>query len=214
MTTFRAVLLSTAAIAFAAPAFAADLTYEAPPAADSYTPPAGFTWTGPYLGVVIGYGTGDFDADAAPGDLDVDGFQAGVYGGYNFDLGNQVVLGVEGDILWSGVEGDASDGEADESFNSTLRGRVGYTMDRYMVYGTGGLAVANAEVDDTIESDSNTHVGWVVGAGVEAALTDNVIAKVEYQYQNYGAESYDLSGGETDVDYATHSIRAGVGLKF
>lgn len=215
MNAFRALLLSSAALAFAAPAFAADLTYEAPPAASTaYAPPAGFSWTGPYMGAVIGYGSGTVDANDTPGDVDVDGFEAGVYGGYNMDLGNQVVLGVEGDILWSGVEGDPSDGKAEEDFNSTLRARAGYAVDRYMFYGTGGLAVSHAKVEDNLgASDSNTHVGFVVGAGAEAAITNNVIAKIEYQYQDYGKETYDLTN-PTDVDYSTHSIRAGIGLKF
>jgi outer membrane immunogenic protein len=56
--------------------------------------------------------------------------------------------------------------------------------------------------------------GWTAGAGAEAMITDNITARVEYRYSDYEDETFSLGGGDVDSDLSTHSIRAGVGLKF
>jgi outer membrane immunogenic protein len=63
------------------------------------------------------------------------------------------------------------------------------------------------------ESDSNTHWGWAVGAGVEAALTQNITARAEYLYIDTQARTYDIGGGySADLDGSL--IKFGVGYKF
>ena len=42
----------------------------------------------------------------------------------------------------------------------------------------------------------------------------NVTARVEYRYTDYQDETFTLGGGDVDSDFATHSVRAGVGVKF
>ena len=87
-------------------------------------------------------------------------------------------------------------------------------MGRFMVYGTGGLAVANAEASNATSSDSQTAVGWTAGAGVEAAVTDNVFARVEYRYTDLGSDSYSLDSGDTDAELKSHGVMVGLGFKF
>ena len=87
----------------------------------------------------------------------------------------------------------------------TLRGRAGVTWDRVLLYYTGGLAVGQIRVDvtdsiagglltpATVATASNnvTRAGWVLGAGIEGAVTDNWSVKVEYLHVDLG--SFDTS---------------------
>ena len=74
--------------------------------------------------------------------------------------------------------------------------------------------MSGLEVSDATGSDNNTHWGWTLGAGAEALLRDNVTARVEYLYTDYADQTYTLGGSSGDVDLQSHSVRAGVGVKF
>jgi len=96
----------------------------------------------------------------------------------------------------------------------SLRGRVGYAFDPFLIYGTGGLALANAELSDATSADSNTHVGWTVGAGAEALLTDKIFSRLEYRYSDFGSKDYTLDTGTVSSGFSEHSVTAGIGVKF
>src|SRR5262245_65545545 len=83
-------------------AAAADLGSYTPSPEPSYTPQTGFTWTGPYVGGMIGYGWGNAEVNGH--DADANGVTGGAYAGYNFSISN-FLLGVEGDVTASGMEG-------------------------------------------------------------------------------------------------------------
>jgi outer membrane immunogenic protein len=77
----------------------------------------------------------------------------------------------------------------------TGRGRLGWANDYWLLYATGGGAVTNASVNQTIAlqapfvwnaSSSSTRVGWTVGAGFEYAMTRNWSVKGEYLYLDFG----------------------------
>ncbi len=59
-------------------------------------------------------------------------------------------------------------------------------------------------------------MGWTVGLGIEAMVAENVSAKVEYNYTDYGTRSYDYAPGPetTDTSFTTHAIKAGVNFHF
>jgi len=83
-----------------------------------------------------------------------------------------------------------------------------------MVYGTGGLAFANNNVErQGFGSESKNAVGWTLGAGVEGAITQNIVARGEYIYQAFGDQDYNKLGVK-DVDFNTNVVRAGVAYKF
>jgi outer membrane immunogenic protein len=103
-------------------AVAADIpNYEPPPAA-VYNPAPAFTWTGPYVGLQGGYGWGG-------GTIGTSGWIGGAYAGYNFQTGTNLVLGIEGDISATGKSG----AERSQIHDGTIRARVGYAMDRFMI---------------------------------------------------------------------------------
>ena len=89
--------------AAAGPAAAADISQDTytPPPDVTYNPAPAFTWTGLYLGGLVGYGWGNADTDN--GDFDADGFLGGVFTGYNYQLPNNVVVGIEGDVTYQGM---------------------------------------------------------------------------------------------------------------
>ncbi|HWJ73012.1 MAG TPA: outer membrane protein [Kaistia sp.] len=219
MLRIRTLSLGAACLAFGAlPAAAADYSYDAP-AATAFAAPVGFTWTGPYLGAIVGYTWSTFEASnglLGGRSIDAEGGKIGGYAGYNYELGNNVVVGGEMDLNWDDVKGNTrSFGSVDQTWDSTIRARAGYSFGRVMAYGTGGAAVSGARIDTGAFSSSATHWGWTLGAGAEAAITDHVTARVEYQYADYGSQLYRTGvGTASDVDFTTGTIRAGLGYKF
>jgi outer membrane immunogenic protein len=98
------------------------------------------------VGVQTGYALGDIDTTAPLNFLptDFNGWLGGGRIGANYQFAGRWVVGVELD--WSAADintrQDRVDGVDVFRLNSlgTLRARLGYAWDRYLVYATGGLA--------------------------------------------------------------------------
>lgn len=168
-------------------------------------------WTGIYLGVLLGYSFGQTDVDTGPS-VDAGGFDGGVYAGYNYQFDNWVA-GIEGDILISDVEGGSAGTSVNQDWAGSVRLRAGYSLESFLLYGTGGLAVSGSELSGGGSTDSQTLLGWTVGAGIESMITDNVTARVEYRYTGYEDKVFSL-GAPTRAEQSSNSVRAGVGVKF
>jgi outer membrane immunogenic protein len=135
--------------------------------------------------------------------LSPDGLVGGVQGGYNWQI-NQLVLGIEADISFTdwghstatfdsndvlalgGVGGLGANEyafgstSADIDFLASVRGRLGFAMNNFLIYGTGGIAWADADASarvvvydatNDIETEwtgkrSFNDIGFVVGAGM------------------------------------------------
>jgi outer membrane immunogenic protein len=198
-----------AAALLAAPAYAADVVNEEPPApAPVQVAPAG--WAGPYVGAQIG---GAFSGHVkAPGArTSTSGFSGRGFGGFNWQNG-QFVYGIEGDVGYDGSNGHNDGLHSRGRVDGSLRGRVGYAPnDRLLVYGTAGAAAEELKVSTPVASDSRGLIGWTAGAGIDAKLTDKVFARVEYRYTDYGHKDF---GGIGRVSDKTNTIEAGLGIKF
>jgi len=201
-------------------ALAADLpVYEAPPA----PPPPVFTWTGFYIGAQGGWASGEAEVDiGAPDDdeFDVDGWMIGGFLGYNYQFASPLVVGIEGDLEATGIEGDDDDavfGSADEEvrLQGSIRSRVGYAFDRLLPYITGGFAFARPDTDTTVagESDDDVEWGWTAGAGLDYAATDHLFLRAEYRFTDLADFDNDDDNGDLQ-DLRTHAIRLGAGWKF
>jgi outer membrane immunogenic protein len=210
----RKLVIALMATAFALPfigaAEAAD-TIVTPPAVPAPTeqPEPLYIWSGPYAGAFLGYNWGDVDALSG----DVDGASGGAYGGYNWQV-DKYVLGIEGDLGYSGADGSVGGLSAEQGAFGSIRGRLGIDLNPFLLYATGGVAATSSKLDDGVSSDRNTHVGWTVGAGAEAAITDKVTGRIEYRYTDYGSKDYDLSTGPVSSGFDEQSVRAGIGIKF
>ena len=205
---FVAALTATAPVALAA-----DLPQAAPaPAPEPEYVPAAVTgnWAGIYFGVLGSYLNGEVDTNIT--DPDVDGFAIGAVGGYNAQIDNWV-LGIEGDISWTNADGTEAPMTAEYNWLGSVRGRVGYAFDSVLVYGAGGVGVADLDLSAGAFSDNQTLVGWTIGGGVEAMLTDNIIGRLEYSYYDFGNETYTLAA-PVSVDAKLHAVRAALSYKF
>lgn len=205
-------LLALLALAPVGGAAAADLGRRGPavvPYAPNALPPAIYGWAGPYVGGIVGYGWGEFDVIGS-GTIDDNGFVGGVFAGYNFQFDPSWVWGLEGDLMGSGMSGSAGAATAETRWTSTVRGRLGYLFGgNMMAYATGGFAMMGGETG-TSPKYTASHLGWTLGAGLEAMLAANITGRVEYRYSDYGVRSY----GGADVRPTSGELLTGVALKF
>jgi outer membrane immunogenic protein len=154
-------------------------------------------------------------------DSAMSGFNGGGYGGCDYQFGAWVV-GVEGD--WSVVNNSgqstvtqnflspglltsagllttatrANFDELQERWYATARGRVGYAVDKWLFFVSGGAAWTKVDVSrfspvlitpEHFVLDSNHLTGWTVGAGVEyapAVLKGHWTVRAEYLYIDFG----------------------------
>jgi outer membrane immunogenic protein len=185
-----------------------------------------FTWTGFYVGIVGGYNWGKthWDDKYVSERFHTNGGNIGGTVGYNFQFDNNVVLGLETDLVWSGAKGDfrCAGNATCESKNrwiGTLRPRLGYAFDRFLPYVTAGAAYGNVKPSVHIEntgdtfSDSSTRFGWAAGVGAEYAFTDQITGKIEYLHTDLGRHDFDL---DTTVraKWRADGIRVGLNYKF
>ncbi|WP_105385777.1 outer membrane protein [Neorhizobium alkalisoli] len=212
MRTLIATLMASAAsfiaISAANAADAVDQIPQAPAAVEEPAPVA--TWEGFYLG---GYGSYDWGRFGGTGDRD-GAFGGGAYTGYNWQSG-QIVYGVEADVGYNGEKNTTIEGfEGKAGWNGSVRARVGYDLNPFLIYGTGGVALQDNELSDATSSENKTSVGYTVGAGAEALITNNITARVEYRYTDFAAERYGLDSGSVSKGYDDHSVKVGIGVKF
>jgi outer membrane immunogenic protein len=223
------IRLAGLAVAFAAlssVALAADPLL--PPPVDAAT----FDWSGVYAGVYVGAGAGTVFTDGvppgAPNDVLVNGPLAGVDLGFNFQTG-QLVLGVEGDIAWTNINGALTvatcAGTCTEraNFLGSVRGRAGFALDKVLLFGTAGLAVLN-ETSGTVPAIAGTtgtftatYTGWVVGAGAEVAVTDQLSLKAEYNFNSFNtltAPVGTLANIPITVRPVIHAVKLGANWHF
>jgi outer membrane immunogenic protein len=211
-------------VALTGAAAAADLARPAPvpyyPKTPAFVPP--YSWTGFYFGLNGGGAFGSSSWDSA-GNRDVSGGLVGGTLGYNYQI-NQAVIGVEGDIDVTDINGSANSAcpagcKTSNSWLSTVRGRLGYAADRFMPFVTGGAAFGDIRASTPgFGAVSADKTGWTMGGGLEAALIGNWTAKVEYLYVDLGKFNCGLNCGAglvTDnVSFHTNVLRAGVNYKF
>ena len=180
-------------------------------------------WGGFYAGVELGYIKGDDDGkeyDNPPGDFfngwmqnpQPDGFGLGLRAGYNWTLGDNFLLGIEGAFNNSSAKdrvyqynaaGDDCDPASDCQFTTrignsySILGRAGYRVsDNVLIYALGGYT--NAKIKRTIYDGwflvgSDTHTdrqdGWTLGIGGEYLFSDAVSVRLEYRHTDLGKES-------------------------
>ena len=220
-TTKRFALSAAAVMGLSAPAFAADVVYQEPPAPAPIIESAPVSsWAGPYAGVHLGYGfsgSAETSVGGVTNDIGTSGWLGGVFGGFNMQNG-QFVYGGEADVNYSGIDGSNVGEHARARLDGSLRARAGVAVnDDVLVYGTAGVAAERLRVTDTLaaQSDTNMMLGYTVGAGTDVKLTDDVFARAEYRYSDYGSETFDLPGvGNPSIDSSNHRVTLGIGIKF
>lgn len=212
----RSALAAASLLALvAAPAFAADVVENVPePAAPMEEAPLA-SWGGPYAGIYGNYSfSGRAEADSGA-KVDVDGFGGGAFAGYNYEVGNGVVAGVEGDLGYHDIHGTNGVGQVDGGVGGSLRARLGYAITpEILPYVTAGGAAQSIKISQAGDSDRNTHLGWTAGGGLDVKITDNIFARGEYRYTDLGNKNYTVGGANGDVDVRDNRVTFGIGMKF
>ena len=170
-------------------------------------------WNGFYIGAQGGYANLPSNAVHNNNCCEVDkdatlnGGLLGIDAGLDHEMANNVVLGVVTDWSISNAAGDGSIySNNGRPFTLTLHSlgkaqvRAGLTFGEAndnLVYIGGGLAVGNVERTGKLRNgaSSNTHLGYVVSAGIEHKLSPSASIKAEAAYVNLGSKVY--SAGET-----------------
>ncbi|GGE24161.1 outer membrane protein [Aureimonas endophytica] len=258
--------LLLAATALATPAFAADVITEEPPAPAPVELAPAYNWTGLYIGgqagVAIGGsngaigGFGDYPYDVLTYSKDSStGFTGGGHIGYDYQINNFIIGGVA-DFNYVDVNkgngatfenlagtGNSLTNDVDINYFGTVRGKVGYAMDRVAVYATGGLAYGGVDNDvstsgftspggtvysASVERDEDK-VGYTVGGGVDFLATQNISFGLEYLYTDLGKAktetTFNAVGAsafgdpasfttETKTDLDFHTIMAKASYRF
>ena len=205
-------------------AYAADLP--APPAAPYTKAPAivspATNWSGFYIGAMGGYGsenTGDQFA--------IKGGFAGGTVGYNWQFG-QFVAGIEADGAWADINNSVTQvfpglgtltASAKVDALATVRGRFGVAFDQVLLYGTGGLALADTKLSASAlgltVSDNQTMTGWTAGAGIEWMFLPHWSIKGEYLYRSFGGQTFFASQLAPGIQTGTLNINSGqVGVNY
>ena len=232
------------------PATAAPVPYPAPPSPPLVykSPPVQsiYDWTGIYLGADGGYGwsTSKGSLTEATGALltqfsyGVKGPFAGLFVGGNYQV-SKFVAGFEADWQWSnlignnqtlaplGAGGVFPGGPFTISTTlkdyASIRGRLGVAFDRFLVFGTGGLAWGNPSTSYALiggapfATNGGNGTGWTVGGGVDYAFSDSIFGRLEYRYTNLGISGFVSAATNSAVGpdrLPISDFRTGIAFKF
>lgn len=215
-------------------ALAADLPMQAAYKSPQVVP-AVYNWTGIYIGVNAGYGSGKqdplglFSNDFNRFDYTLSGGMIGGTVGAQIQSGH-VVMGLEGDIDWTSMSGSGSgavtklgilQGSATiaskVSSIDTLRTRIGYAQDNLLFYGTVGVALTNdkSSFTQTVGFTCNTGVvacnskaDWHAGLAAGAGLEYGITPNVSTKVE------YLWVGAGAANTLKENIVRAGVNWRF
>jgi outer membrane immunogenic protein len=237
------LLTSVVAAAACAPlAHAADLPVAPTVAPAPVYRPALYDWTGIYVGGNVGGNLlKDTVSQAGPGVTTMTGSvgnnAAGVIGGGQIGANYEFapwVIGIEG--AWSATTvgttntvGTTTAGIFETATSSpqwiaSVTGRVGYAADTWLFYVKGGGAWMNVQygqslltslVTITSQSVTDTRSGYTAGVGVEYGLTENFSARLEYNFYDFGTQTYNqFVQTPISVKSDMHALTFGLNYRF
>ena len=172
------------------------------------------TYTASTFGYNGAVGAAFLDANTS-GNQHTSGFTGGGQIGYNYQSG-VAVWGLEADFGYTGLSGtrnlavnfapigvpitDTFIQSMKSDWLATMRGRLGYANGPWLIYATGGLAIAQVQFSDfaffpasnstNAASSSQTRAGWTVGGGAEWMFSSKWSVKAEYLYVDLGHTTY------------------------
>jgi len=247
----KLLLVSAALASLSIPAQAADMAVKAPRAPAAA--PA-FTWTSCFLGAHAGGGWTRNDItdpvrlaqDSVGGaaittgvtttSVSPSGAVVGGQFGCDYQFAPNWVVGAEGAASGATMKGSTSVGlpaglpgesalvTARTDFLASATGRLGYAVDRWLVYVRGGAAWAGDKYSVTGAFQTtpfgfeglDSRPGWTVGAGLEWAFSGSWSARLEYDYYGLGTRTTSMSDhingftGVMDVKQSVQTVKVGV----
>jgi outer membrane immunogenic protein len=233
---------------FGGSAIAADLPVKGPWPAP---PVRAFTWTACYLGGSAGGGFGHKQSadptavvtgtpSVALITIDPSGWLIGAQAGCDFQFTPNAVVGIEGTFAGGRIKGHSDIvpfGSPDDSATviarmdalATLSGRLGYAIDRALLYGKAGFAWADERYSATgifggtpfdLEGPK-TRFAWTAGAGLEWAFSDFWSVRLEYDFYDFGNRGVEfidansgLAVGSVNVKQTIQTVKLGLSFRF
>jgi len=195
------------------------IPYGAPPPPPLYAPPPPpplpplliYPWLGAYVGINAGpHWTSNIGGPSPSG------FTGGVQGGFNWQNGTWV-YGIETDFNLSDASDRFDDIQFSNPFFGTLRGRAGYTINNFLVYGTGGFAYGISNVERGGLSESSTHGGWTIGVGIEVGLApfgSSPVWSVKAEYLHLGLSRGVVLPAAVPINSESNVLRFGLNYHF
>lgn len=207
-----------------------------PARADEPAAPRSGFYVGGHVGYLFGNANATF-ADPVPGataggTTPYGAFFGGLQGGYEHYFPSRLMLGLELDMSFASAQDLAqvasyratatATANQQLEYLASLRGRVGYALDRWTPFVTGGIAWASLRddrIDLTTGNDAatpgNVRVGYVVGAGLDYRLDSQWSARAEYLYTSLPLNGFTFAApARYDSAYELHRIRLGLNYKF
>ena len=205
-----------------------------------------FNWSGFYMGADAGYAFGGSSSGVAIDiagllplsyDANLKGGLGGGFVGYNYQM-QQFVIGVEADWQAASLRGTTGPGFVTNDGGTvfgpyvetskvkdygSLRGRLGVAFDRLFVFGTAGWAWGSFSTTYSSQgvpfftNDHRAMDGWSVGAGLEYALLNNFVGRIEYRHTDLGKATFldsSINSAEQGNNVKLDDIRVGLAYKF
>ena len=196
--------------------------------------------SGLYYGISTGYATledksvGFNDGEGWTATTDPSGITLSLFSGYNWILNDKFTIGVEASYDFRHANDTAyyfDEGTIDTDYpirttniaTASLRTRLGYSISESThAFLAAGLAAAKVKrvffdySDDDIERQTDWQLGWTAGLGLEHAYSQNISARLEYNYADY--QSHKLNVAMWDEEYKQNltesSLKVGLVYKF
>ena len=190
-------------------------------------------WSGFYLGANVGGAWGDTNLTLTPGGAssgkyNLHGPFGGGTAGFNFQLSNGWLWGIEGDIDGAGINGSRNCAgsliicRTSNSWDGTARLRLGYAPGggNLLWFATGGAAFGDIRSSVDGVKGSTTNVGWTAGAGAEYMFAPQWSGKLEYRHEDLGSFTYGCPASTCGVassvkaKFSTDAVLAGLNFHF
>jgi outer membrane immunogenic protein len=213
--------LAVAASALATAASAADMPVPAAPAyTPPVYRPVIYDWSGIYGGINVGGGVlNDVVTNTTTTALLNAGTQTklspfsvvgGAQAGFNIEFA-PFVIGAEGTFDWSNISGTqvtpslqptiSENSVSNPQWYATMTGKAGFAANDFLFYAKGGAAWMGVHYTQNIAAGTvqsaqtiiDTRSGFTVGGGVEFGMTENLSAKLEYDFLDFGTKTYNFN---------------------
>jgi len=130
-----------------------------------------------------------------------------------------VVFGADLEGTYVNFNESTRSGAAQQSANwlGAATVRMGYAAGRFLPYVSAGIGFGNYKLERKADglSDSNTHLAFVAGAGVEARINSNLFLRADYKHYEFEEKQYQLTGfAPFTVDGQADMFNLGLGYRF
>ena len=149
-----------------------------------------------------------------------------------------IVVGVEATWTSSAISGNyaipalaagtQAESRSEPTWFATLTGRLGYAANDLLFYAKGGAAYMHVDytqisliggVSNGQQQIIDNREGFTVGGGIEYAFNENLSAKLEYDFLDFGTKNYNFTamaagGLPVSIKSDVHLLTAGLNYRY